>query len=246
MKITIRRRLLGQVPLLELVQEDRKNDCLPLVVYYHGWQSRKELNLTAGRRLAKAGYRALLPDAENHGERYRKYSKIPSMTFWQSIQANLFEFGFIVDHFQQLGLADDRLAVAGVSMGGITTCALLCQHPEIQAAACLMGSPMPVHYAQGIARHAREAGRYFPKDAKTLLGWLEDYDLSIQANQLGNRPLFIWHGRQDDRIPFQEAATFVQANPQLKLHFQAEDEGHLVRVETIKSMVNFFTDHFPL
>lgn len=246
MKISIRRRLLGQIPILELVQEEQKNDCLPTVIYYHGWQSRKELNLTAGRRLAKAGYRALLPDAENHGERYRPYSKIPSMTFWQSIQTNLFEFGYIVDHFQQLGLADQRLAVAGVSMGGISTCALLCQHPEIQAAACLMGTPMPVHYAQRIGRHARAAGRYFPADARTLLGWLEAYDLSQQAQALDDRPLFIWHGRQDDRIPFQEAESFVQANPQLALHFQAADEGHLVRVETIKTMVDFFTDYFPI
>ncbi|MDK6729612.1 esterase, partial [Aerococcus urinae] len=43
MKISIRRRLLGQIPILELVQEDQKNDCLPTVIYYHGWQSRKEL-----------------------------------------------------------------------------------------------------------------------------------------------------------------------------------------------------------
>lgn len=57
MKLTIRKRTLGTIPLLEVVEEARRNDTLPLIVYYHGWQSSKELVLTQGRYLAEAGFR---------------------------------------------------------------------------------------------------------------------------------------------------------------------------------------------
>lgn len=70
MKLTIRKRTLGTIPLLEVVQKENRNELLPLIVYYHGWQSSKELVLTQGRKLAQAGFRVLLPDAANHGDRY--------------------------------------------------------------------------------------------------------------------------------------------------------------------------------
>ncbi|MGH2066060.1 alpha/beta fold hydrolase, partial [Aerococcus sp. L_4] len=52
MKTTIRRRHIGEIPLLEVVPVQDRNAPLPLIVYYHGWQSNKELNLTQGRKLA--------------------------------------------------------------------------------------------------------------------------------------------------------------------------------------------------
>ncbi|AMB99471.1 esterase [Aerococcus urinaehominis] len=246
MSLTIRRRQVGTIPLLEVVPRAKRRDTLPLIIYYHGWQSQKELNLTAARRLAQAGYRIILPDAENHGERYRPYSGIPSLTFWQSIHTNLMEFGYLLDHFQKLGLADDRIAVAGVSMGGITTCALMTHHPEIQAAACLMGTPQPLRYAQRIAYHAQAAGRYMPSDYLDLLAWINHYDLSLHPERLADRPFLIWHGHQDDRIPFDHARDFVAANPQANIDFIAEDEGHLVKVATIKQVVDFFSENFPI
>ena len=41
-------------------------------------------------------------------------------------------------------------------MGGITTSALMTQHPEIQAAACLMGTPYPARYIQRVIQRAKE------------------------------------------------------------------------------------------
>lgn len=128
MKLTIRKRRVGNIPLLEVVEENAIYEPLPLLVYYHGWQTAKELVLTQGRKLARAGFRVILPDAANHGERKAQVSEIPSLTFWNSIQTNLFEFGYLVDYFENLGLSNGELYVGGVSMGGMTTCALLTQH----------------------------------------------------------------------------------------------------------------------
>lgn len=240
MKLSIRKRTLSTIPLLEVVPKEKRNDPLPLIVYYHGWQSSKELVLTQGRRLAQAGFRVLLPDAANHGERKQPITKIPSLTFWQSIQTNLFEFGYIINHFQKLGLADDRIAVGGVSMGGITTCALLTRHAEIRAAACIMGSPKPTEYRERIFEYATASGRFFPQDYHSLLAWIPEYDLSFQPEVLNNRPVYFWHGTRDDRIPYAHVSDFVDQNPDLNLEFETEDEGHLVKVATMEKITDFF------
>lgn len=240
MKLTIRKRTLGTIPLLEVVEEAKRNDILPLIVYYHGWQSSKELVLTQGRYLAEAGFRVLLPDAANHGDRKQQITKIPSLTFWQSIHTNLFEFGFIVNHFKKLGVVDDRIAVGGVSMGGITTCALLTHHPEIQVAACVMGSPQPVKYRDRIMEHAAKLDRFFPHDYEALLRWVPDYDLSHHPEALGDRPVLFWHGIHDVIVPYDHVEEFVRKNPERNLTFIEEDEEHLVKVPTMKEITAFF------
>ena len=124
--------------------------------------------LTQGRKLAAKNFRVLLPDAANHGERKTKTSEIPSLTFWDSIQTNLYEFGFwwiILKPW--IGHGENRSG--GISMGGITTCMLLTQHPEINVAACVMGSPAPIKYRERIAMHAGELGFYLPKDYRQWL-----------------------------------------------------------------------------
>lgn len=184
MKVVVRKRMVGNIPLLEVVAEDKIYEPLPLIIYYHGWQTAKELVLTQGRKLAAQNFRVLLPDAANHGERKTKTSEIPSLTFWDSIQTNLYEFGYLVDYFENLGLVRDKIGVGGISMGGITTCMLLTQHPEINVAACVMGSPAPIKYREQIAMHAGELGFYLPKDYRELTSWLEKYDLSLAPEKL--------------------------------------------------------------
>ena len=240
MKLTIRKRTLGTIPLLEVVQKENRNELLPLIVYYHGWQSSKELVLTQGRKLAQAGFRVLLPDAANHGDRYQEMTRIPSLTFWQSIHTNLFEFGFIVNHFRKLGLADDGIGVGGVSMGGFTTCALLTHNPEIKAAACVMGSPKPVAYRDRILTRAKEMNRFYPHDYESLLSWIPSYDLSLRPETLAGRPLLFWHGTQDRIVPYEDTAAFIKENQIPNVRFIEEGEKHLVKGPTMDEITSFF------
>lgn len=242
MKVAVRKRKIGNIPVLEVVPEALIYEPLPLIIYYHGWQTSKELVLTQGRKLARANFRVILPDAANHGERKTALSEIPSLTFWQSIQTNLFEFAYLVDFFENLGLVNGQIAVGGVSMGGMTTCGLLCQHPEINAAACIMGSPSMISYRERIQIHAGAAGFFVPEDYARLLGWMDAYDLQSQPEKLGQRPLLFWHGTQDEKIPYQDVAEFVQANSAANLQFISRDERHLVRGETMDQVTAFFVD----
>ena len=241
MKLSIEEHLLGTIPLIEVVCEEKKHERMPLIVYYHGWQSSKELTLTQGRSLARQGFRVLLPDAFNHGKRKQTMTDIPSLTFWQSIHTNLFEFGYIIDSYQRRGLVDERIGVGGLSMGGMTTAALLTHHPEIKAAACVMGTPKLVAYRERIFNHASQMDRFFPKDYNHLLKWIPEYDLSLQPEKIAGRPLLFWHGEHDVIVPYQHVVEFVEENKDLEnIQFIDEDEAHLVKPDTMEMITQFF------
>ncbi len=243
MKLAIREHILGTIPLLEVIPEDKIGEKLPLIIYYHGWQSQKELTLTQGRYLARAGFRVLLPDAFNHGERRNPMTDIPSLTFWQSIHTNLFEFGYLVNAMKKKGLVEDQIGVGGVSMGGMTTAALLTHHPEIKAAACVMGTPKLVAYRERIFKHASQMDRFFPEDYNHLLSWIPEYDLSLNTDKIAGRPLLFWHGTKDVVVPYDHVVEFIEENKDKdNIQFIDEDEEHLVKPETMAKITHFFVE----
>lgn len=237
----MRKRKIGAIPILEVVNQENLYAPLPLVIYYHGWQTSKELVLTQGRKLAQQGFRVVLPDAQNHGEREAPISKIPSLTFFQSIHTNLFEFESIVDYFAQLGLTNGKLGVGGVSMGGMTTCALLTHHPEIDAAACVMGSPSLIDYREELQKVFKIKNISVPKDYEYLTSWINYFDLATYYPEIKKRPLFFWHGLHDEKIPFGQTDRFVRANLGTEITFHAANEKHMVKVPTMDQITEFFT-----
>lgn len=247
MKISIRHRYIKKIPVLEVVSEEAKNDVLPLVIYYHGWQSAKELSLTQARKLAKKGIRVILPDAMNHGERKTgPISPIPSVTFWSSIQYNIIEFAQLVRHFEKQQLIESgKIGVGGVSMGGITTCALLTQHPEIKTAACMMGTPAPQRYIERVMERSTDMDFFVPRDLPLLLSWVANYDLSRAPEKLAQRPVLFWHGTQDPKIPYEDVADFYQmiegeSYAENSQFMTGEGEGHLVKGNMMDVVADFF------
>lgn len=243
MKVIIRKRKISTIPLLEIVNEEDKNKALALIVYYHGWRINKELIMTQARKLAQKGFRVVLPDAENHGERIQDVSAIPSLTFFNSIHTNLFEFDYILNYFKERNLLKGKVGVGGLSMGAMTTCALLTQHPEIDAAASLMGTPSLTRYRNRIEKHASELEFFLPSDYHSLTSWMENYDLSLHPDSLGQRPLFIWHGNQDKKVPISHSIDFIEANPELNIENHFDDSGHLVTTEIMDKVTDFFVKH---
>ena len=41
MKVVVRKRKVGNIPLLEVVAEDKIYEPLPLIIYYHGWPNQR-------------------------------------------------------------------------------------------------------------------------------------------------------------------------------------------------------------
>ncbi|MGM0219757.1 alpha/beta fold hydrolase [Enterococcus sp. AZ126] len=251
MKVSIRHRYIKKIPVLEIVPEEEKNNPLPLIIYYHGWQSAKELSLTQARKLAKKGMRVILPDAMNHGERKTgPISPIPSVTFWSSIQYNIVEFAQLVRHFEKQQLIEaEKIGVGGVSMGGITTCALLTQHPEIKIAACMMGTPAPQRYIERVMERSAEMNFFVPRDLPLLLSWVSNYDLSEAPEKLAQRPVLFWHGTKDPKIPYEDMADFYQmiegeSYADHSEFITGEGEGHLVKGKMMDVVAEFFEKEF--
>lgn len=244
--ITTKRRHFKQIPLLEFVDENLAEQILPTIIYYHGWHSKKELVMTNSRKLAEKGFRVLAPDALNHGERIGEVSTIPSFTFWQTIQANIVEFNQIVDHGQKLGMLDSQqIGVCGVSMGGITASALLVANPQIEAGACLMGTPDILAYQQMIINYAKNNGNLMPQPFLDTLSFWKKFDAASNLDRLLNRPFFIWHDQLDPRIPYLQVEAFIK-NAQNKpgtrgIEFvQTNEYGHLLTPKIMDQVTDFF------
>lgn len=244
MKFSLQSKYIGDIPILEMTIDRLQNKTLPTIIFYHGWQMTKKLVLTQGRRLAAKGFRVVLPDSKHHGERYQAMSPVPSLTFWQTIQANLFEFEFIVKYYQKRQLIlNDRLGVGGISMGGMTTAALLTHYSEIKVAACIMGTPDLLAYRNYLQQALKDYDRFVPSDYSHLLSWVPHYNLATQPEKLDERPLFIWHGRQDERVPFEPVEHFVKNNPQLNLTFLPAEAPHFVDLPVMDEVADFFGNY---
>ena len=239
-------RSIQDIPILEVVKEELVNRPLPLVIFYHGWRSNKELVLTQARKLAQKNIRVVLPDALNHGQRHTDISSIPSFTFWNSIQGNLAEFALLKKFYTDKELIKDgKIGVGGYSMGGMTTGALLTVHPEITAATIIMGTPDLKGYAQLVRRDAHRRQIYIPDDLESLTSWINHYDLSQHPEAIDHRPVLFWHGTDDPRIPYAQSKNFFDRVHQESYGDQVAfitgyKAGHLVETHLMDKIANFF------
>jgi len=244
--VKVYQRMIQDVPVLEVVEERLSNDQLPLVIFYHGWRSSKELVLTQARKLAQKNIRVILPDAINHGQRHMDISSIPSMTFWNSIQGNLAEFSLLKNFYEKKNLIKDgKIGVGGYSMGGMTTGALLTVHPEITAATIIMGTPNLNAYAKLVRDDAEKRQLYIPEDLKNLTSWIEHYDLNSHPEKINKRPVLFWHGTDDHRIPYEQSKNFfdnIQGQPYAEqvAFITGYKAGHLVETRLMDKIANFF------
>src|SRR5690625_358133 len=252
--VSILQEKIEDIPCLVVVQEDRINEPLPLLMYYHGYTSAKEHNLPLAFLLAEEGYRVVLPDSLYHGERSEENlsSNEMNLYFWDVVIKNVQEIKVLKTYFEQKELLlDDRVGIAGTSMGGITTSAALTQYPWITSAAVLMGSPKIRAYAKELITEFSRTGyvNITDKEEAKVYQTLKPYDLSTQVDTLRQRPLLFWHGQKDKIVPFDHSYAFyneVKSAYENKSHirFLKEDNGtHKVTRYAILETVSWFKKH---
>ncbi|KRM97513.1 S9 family serine peptidase [Liquorilactobacillus aquaticus DSM 21051] len=248
--ITITSKEIKKIPVLELVQSDKKEDVLPLVFFYHGWTGCKEKVLTQGYEIAKRGFRVVLPDALYHGDRLvsGKASE-HKLEFWKIIVNSIKEFPDLLAYYREnFGIKDEKVGVSGLSMGGITTCALLRTYPQITAGVCLMGSPAPCSFARQLLHAIPGMEDIDPNYVEEQVKALEVVDLSLNPQKIASRPVHFWHGTADEMVPYQPTKAFFD---QIKNHSYAENvtftttqgAAHKVSYETTVEMADKFADY---
>lgn len=211
--ISIKEQSIQNIPSLIVAKENNLQKPLPTVIYYHGFTSAKEHNLPLAYLLALEGFRVVLPDSIHHGAREGEItSSERELKFWEIVLQNITEIKLIKRYLDDNHLLfNDRIGVAGTSMGGITTAALLVAHEWIDVAAILMGSAKVTSFAKYLISQVEPQDQLPPeKEINELLSTLSTYDLSKHIYTLKDRPLYIWHGDADRTVPFNHAKSFYE------------------------------------
>lgn len=235
--IGIHKRDIKGIPTLEVVPEEMEGKPLACVLYFHGFTSAKEHNLPFAYMLAERGYRVLLPDSKHHGERYVKMSEEDlQLSFWTIVHQNIQEGEILHEYLQEYNLLlNNRIGVAGTSMGGITASSMLTTYDWIQAIAVFMGTAKTTTYAKRQLEQVKNSGVLLPeKDTKEILQAIEATDLSKHLDKMNGKPVYMWHGEKDAVIPFTLAEEFYErVNQEEKNNMQIvfeqdENAGHKV------------------
>lgn len=231
--IVIKEKRVSGLPLLEIVAEEKKQETLPTVLFYHGWTNYMESVIVNGYELAKRGFRALLPEAYLHGSRSgnRPVSE-NGLEFWNVVAHSINESQIIRNHYVEEELSDpERFGVSGLSMGGITTAAMLTQYDWIKAAVVLMGSPAPLSFSKWLLSSPwadqvkEEESERIPaltkEELDQALDALKPISLNLHPETINGRPVLFWHGTEDQLVPFQPTYDFYQ-------RVKKEEYGQLV------------------
>ncbi len=205
--IEIHDERIGEIAVIHAVPAGHYEKPLPTVFFYHGYTSSKEVYAYFAYALAKAGLRAVLPDCEMHGERFDGDEAQRLAHFWDILKSNVDELPALKAHFEQRGLiAGERVGVAGASMGGMTTLGAFNRYSWIKAAASLMGSGYFTTLAQTLYPPLDAQGRPLDNNAfAARLSPLAAYEVENHWENLGGRPLLLWHGETDDVVPAAES-----------------------------------------
>lgn len=199
-------RQFGDHESVHAVPAGKLSQPLPVVIFYHGFTSSKLVYSYFAVALAQAGFRVVMPDAPDHGARFTGDEQARLGQFWPILHGNLTEFAALRDGLYQAGLvADERLAVAGASMGGMTALGIMARHPEVKCVASLMGSGYFTSLAPTLFPPQPSAS--FAEMVSPLVDW----EITTRLPRLADRPLLLWHGEEDDVVPAAETFRLQQA-----------------------------------
>ncbi len=252
--ILVEKSNIKNIPFLHLVKEEEIDKSLPICIFIHGFTSAKEHNLHYGYYLAEKGFRVILPDCMEHGERDTGKSEHQlGEVFWKIVLQTIHELSILKNHLKEKGLLHKGIGVAGTSMGGIVTLGALTQYEWITSAVSLMGNPSYVKFAQAQLAQIESLGYEIPytqDELSTMLSDLSKFDLSLQPEKLTGRPLMFWHGKRDKVVPFhltyefyQNILPYYEDNKEDLLFIEDDKADHKVSREGVLKLVEWFEKH---
>ncbi|RDI47792.1 esterase [Falsibacillus pallidus] len=236
--IQISQEYVQNIPLLHVVETEKAQDRLPTVFFLHGFTSAKEHNLHYAYLMAQKGFRVLMPEAYGHGERIDGVDPSKnSHQFWRMVIQTIEELKVLREAFTVKGLIDEnRIGLAGTSMGAIASLGALSQYDWIKTAVSLMGNASYEELAKGQIEYLKQNNIELPLDDNQLeeqFQILRKYDLSSQVDKLNGRPILFWHGKRDPVVPFEPTYRFYQS-------IQSEYKG---KEEYLQFIIDEKADH---
>lgn len=214
---------------------------LPLVIFVHGFTGAKEQHVEVGYRLAEAGFFAVLPDADRHGERLAPpinnlSSPDRSYVYPQGTGFDTFfvmcecaeqtarDIDTLIAHFSaDPRVNTSRVGVSGFSMGGFATYFAIANNPHITAAVPIGAYPS---LTQRWADLVQEATSYeeWMNDMDRLHDevtrrreWYRSIDPYEKMKDTFDRPLLMINGDVDTDSPkFYSIPLFAALRPRYR------------------------------
>jgi fermentation-respiration switch protein FrsA (DUF1100 family) len=241
---------INDIPILHVVQGDRHHEALPTVIYYHGFNGEKISSLTLAYKIAEKGFRVILPDSMYHGQRQKGLTQQElDIAFWDIVMENIKELPELKQHLVEKGYSlSHRIGIGGTSMGAITAYGALCTYDWLKVAVSLMGTAYLVDYARTLIDYYNEHNtpHIQEHEAKEVLALLKTFDLTLHPKKLANRPLLMWHGEEDQVVPYAYSPAFFElAKPMYEneaaIRFVSEKERtHQISKLSMVETANWF------
>ncbi|HFZ8994487.1 TPA: esterase [Citrobacter freundii] len=247
--INIETRQLAQHSLLHAFPEGKRDTPLPCIVFYHGFTSSSLVYSYFAVALAQAGFRVIMPDAPGHGVRFNGDEQARMKQFWQILQQSMQEFAALRAAIKDENwLLDERLAVGGASMGGMTALGIMARHPEVKCVASLMASGYFCQLAQTLFPPLLPETPAQQAEFNAIIAPLAEWEVSHQLTRLADRPLLLWHGQEDDVVPAMETLRLQQALTQAGLDQNLTclwEAGvrHRITPQALSATVTFFRQY---
>lgn len=202
-------RLGEDVPAL-LVHPDWETPA-PTVLWMHGRTAYKELDPGRYLRWLRAGIATISLDLPGHGERFEHEAHGPAHTVETVSQMHGEIDGVLRDISDAGPFNMDRLAIGGMSAGGMASLRRLCDPHPFKAAAveCTSGDLATLYFDSGVSwsvEHDRD-------EVATI-------DPMARLDGFAPLPLLVLHNDLDAMTPIGAQRGFVQA---LRSRYQASD-----------------------
>ena len=215
-------RVPGGIPAL-MVHPDWISPA-PTVLWMHGRTAYKELDSGRYLRWVKAGIAAVAIDLPGHGERRDERGEAAAHTM--NVLGELIgEIDWVVDALADpvwQGVFDlDRIAIGGMSMGGMATLRRLCDRHEFKCAAveCTSGDLDGLYHPE---HGSKPWGLTYPPEKTAPL------DPAQNLAGFAPLPLLALHSEADAIVPWRVQEGFLK---RLREHYRARgaDPGLVVR-----------------
>jgi pimeloyl-ACP methyl ester carboxylesterase len=184
------------------------------VLVLHGVYARSLWMMGKARRLAEAGYRAVLVDLRGHGRSTGEY-----LTYGVGEARDLAQ---VIDELQRRGLLSGKLGVYGISYGATTSIHLAGLDPRIEAVVAVapfstMRDEVP-HYGRtmvpGVGKAiSEETYQEAIDEAGRLAGFDPDDADAAAALRRTKAPVLILHGDDDWVVPDRHGRRLRDAAP---------------------------------
>lgn len=216
------------IPALQITCGDMPKG---VVLFYHGWSSRKEYQSVRGHLLASYGYDVLIPEAVNHGERGPINYDDPSAysTFWQTIFQNLREVPNILTYIRKWR-HHVPCAVMGHSMGAFTALGVMTHYNEFRTAVAMNGSGW---WDESDRRFRSSLQIEKPRSSRMLAMQIQAMDPYLYTHKLAGRSVLALSGGADDVVDNKAQELYMD-----KL---AEDSRIISRYTTYDGLGHFVT-----